>query len=1555
MEFPLTNTKKRKLFDSKLCLICQETTEDSLVKNPKQESFTRIKEASIRRQDSIFTILDSVQGDCDYKYHRSCYSVYTSKVNISRKEKQVLCEKTPPTEPSELLKPTPVVTRSVLPPCDYKKCIFCQKITKKKVSTIYRVSEEQRAIKLLKICRERQDDVFTRLSTCYDAKDIFAADIMYHKLCMLSYFNEQASSSHVFVKEQQLTVEDAFSSLVLEIDDNLKIKCLELSSISSRLKNICIEKGIDVSIDNRLTKKLLLQKYGECLFFSKPADQSKSPLVFRASLEPSKLVETIRDVSEENKKHFLPLQNLKEEMKSTRFSMKGFVCTDSLISEELNNFNLPPAWFDFFKLLLGKERNFSDDTKRKCCSIFMDLHYLVNEGNHELTPKHVSLAQLIHHYTRSKLLVTVLNKLGHCISYSSLQKIDNHVLNDVLLKNTNEEAPLPTNIIRDPTLFVHGAIDNDDFNEETLDGKMTTHVTAMVMYQTAPDENHRSAAVERIPSSNIKVDFTEILSCQTVKKCVGVHNKPDYHPSLFKHTENVSIDENNMLKDIIWVLCRMIKEAQGNDCISNDSAQCIGWTSFNKVVSKNDMRLKTVGFCSIFPGPPTTIDNVYSVLKNFISLNNQLDKKYYVLSCDMAIYLIAKLIQIQRRDLDKLYLRIGSFHLAKNWLSVLGMFVRDSGFADILIETGIYGENTLRSILKGVQYNRGVRVHKLMYEACRRLQIDLFFREKGNSQIIGAIDHIKAFQEAVMSTEEHAPALYDVIEEEVPGFVSEFNVFLKECSSNNETFKYWCDYCSMVEILLNCIRAEREGDWELHLRVVEKMIPYFLIFNHINYVRGCILYLADMKTLPEELKTPFKQGYFTVKRSLGKFNSVATDHALEQSLIRSSKVQGGLIGITKNENAMLKWSTLYHYKASVTKDLQEYCYAFEDPTGDSDIQLHKESGSFRVERDEVDVQYIMKFLLDNDNPFESSPAPLRNIVNGIVASGKVTEFLLNVQENGKKLLEKFVEERIIQKVKGIYAPLQRVVVLTLSEVSSDTNKKGGNKYELTSTNVSSTVMLANQRNFSVQDLLQYEMVNYPPSLAHENGMLKKSVKSDLMNAIEKDTDCSKLIKEIYPLENSVFVIDGMCFIHNVPSAVLKSLNTFQDYAEHQIAKLEHVMEASGAQRVDLVYDKYSDMSSSIKNTESDLRACGKSPLTVKITNDTTKLPKQWSRYMASPENKKSLLKYVGNYILNNLVVPNGIVFFISGCFDSENECFKKDGNQVISLEEALTSNHKEADTNMFVHIKQALVNTDYCIKNVILHSPDTDVFVLAISQWPDLKICGCESLWMVWGNAEKKRVLGCHIAAEKLGSEFSKGLPALHVFSGCDSTSKIGTKKAIYNLAKTSGDVINILCLLHEPVLSDNELQKLERLYLKINKKRGQSCDESRYIHFISTPAAITNIGCLPCTSDSFRMHILRCRAQLYYWTNATVPIIEDLDLREYGFYMDNDSKLRPKLMTKPPLPESLIKPCKCKSCSRNSCVCVLNKISCCSYCSCKDKCKNVHAEEEDDVEEERL
>ena len=59
----------------------------------------------------------------------------------------------------------------------------------------------------------------------------------------------------------------------------------------------------------------------------------------------------------------------------------------------------------------------------------------------------------------------------------------------------------------------------------------------------------------------------------------------------------------------------------------------------------------------------------------------------------------------------------------------------------------------------------------------------------------------------------------------------------------------------MVSVLLGFIRAEREGNWEMHLELFSRMLPYFALFDHTNYTRWGPVYLADMRnvvtTVPE--------------------------------------------------------------------------------------------------------------------------------------------------------------------------------------------------------------------------------------------------------------------------------------------------------------------------------------------------------------------------------------------------------------------------------------------------------------------------------------------------------------------------------------------------------------------------------------------------------------------------------------------------------------------------------------------------------------------------------
>lgn len=233
---------------------------------------------------------------------------------------------------------------------------------------------------------------------------------------------------------------------------------------------------------------------------------------------------------------------------------------------------------------------------------------------------------------------------------------------------------------------------------------------------------------------------------------------------------------------------------------------------------------------------------------------------------------------------------------------------------------------------------------------------------------------------------------------------------------------YYMKYCEMVEILLDSIKADREGNFDLHISSVRKMLPYFFSMNHYNYARGVTLYLQDMLQLPDSVVHDLKRGMLSVKRSPGNFNAVACDLALEQSQIRSSAVTGGLIGITQKKDAMEKWIRLYPTKNAIHNAFLTFCDMNNDPTGAVlDSFCHNELSSSRIKRDEADIKSLILHLSETNLFTEKDEILcLHNISNGKLADESVASCLLNLEEHGEELLSDFFDKCFKKREKSVF-------------------------------------------------------------------------------------------------------------------------------------------------------------------------------------------------------------------------------------------------------------------------------------------------------------------------------------------------------------------------------------------------------------------------------------------------------------------------------------------------------------------------------------------------------
>lgn len=124
-----------------------------------------------------------------------------------------------------------------------------------------------------------------------------------------------------------------------------------------------------------------------------------------------------------------------------------------------------------------------------------------------------------------------------------------------------------------------------------------------------------------------------------------------------------------------------------------------------------------------------------------------------------------------------------------------------------------------------------------------------------------------------------------------------FKGFLEQ-NKEHRTARLCIQYSETIQILRSFIRAERTGDWDLHLRALQDMLPYFASSGRNLYTKSGYVYLMMMMQNldidhPDVYKA-IESVFHVVRRSERYWAGLSTDFAIEQVLMRSVKTAGGL-------------------------------------------------------------------------------------------------------------------------------------------------------------------------------------------------------------------------------------------------------------------------------------------------------------------------------------------------------------------------------------------------------------------------------------------------------------------------------------------------------------------------------------------------------------------------------------------------------------------------------------------------------------------------------------
>ena len=114
-------------------------------------------------------------------------------------------------------------------------------------------------------------------------------------------------------------------------------------------------------------------------------------------------------------------------------------------------------------------------------------------------------------------------------------------------------------------------------------------------------------------------------------------------------------------------------------------------------------------------------------------------------------------------------------------------------------------------------------------------------------------------------------------------------------------------------------------------------------------------------------------------------------------------------------------------------------------------------------------------------------------------------------------------------------------------------------------------------------------------------------------------------------------------------------------------------------------------------------------------------PKNWWAFLRIDENKTELFRFLSQLSLS-LTEGNSTMFYTY-----DNVC--QSNETTIDVQFLSPCNHEEADTHVFLHVKDMARNG---YKKLAIRTVDTDVLILAISFFHELKV-DVDELWVVFG------------------------------------------------------------------------------------------------------------------------------------------------------------------------------------------------------------------------------
>ena len=730
----------------------------------------------------------------------------------------------------------------------------------------------------------------------------------------------------------------------------------------------------------------------------------------------------------------------------------------------------------------------------------------------------------------------------------------------------------------------------------------------------------------------------------------------------------------------------------------------------------------------------------------------------------------------------------------------------------------------------------------------------------------------------------------------------QFHTWCKEKCEEQATFKFWYMISTMVIIYLVLIQSFREGLFDAYKSSLVAIMPYLFANGNTHYSRWGTIHIHDMFELQNtnpDVYEEFVNGNFVLHESNRQFSGIALDQAHEHNNARV-KSDGGAIGITEKESALLRWMTS---SPEICQLVQSYDLSSKDKANTT--TRHHEDIPSAQKSFLKDVSQMTETIEDLGNPFLEESGELVSLdLNVSTDSKDVYKF----EANGQNQFETFRKQ---VDSEAFYSPISRND-FDLFQVSLKKQNKQSKENKLKQDCVlfSNLFVMCQTRQLDLEDFFRHENQASPPSISND-GELYRSTKSDLVTVL-KDA-CKVQPETTHPLTDSL-IIDGSMFVHCHQPVK----ETFAEYANEFSEKISNI--AKNYSRVDIVFDEYKH--DSLKSFTRKSHGDGRKS---KVSS-SSKVPKNWKGFLRNSHNKTELFILLAKSIYS---IEEAVVYATI-----QNSSIS---NKVIRS--PIHCTQEEADTRMFVHLKHS-IERDF-VTTASIHANDTDIIVIAISHFHELSELGLQMIWVSFGRGRTKSWYPIHSMAQNLGPLKSKALLFFHSISGCDIVSafKNKGKKSFFQTWEIFPEITSTFVKMSTYPLSfaEEDEQRIEQFIVLLYDRSSTSfdVDMTRKKLFSQKNSLFDNI---PPTSAALKYHIRRAAFQAsIIWGQALEEVPDQHCPEQWGWKKNTDGVFEIYWTDLSAISESCAELCKCgckKQCS-GKCSCKQSSLPCTSRCSC--------------------